>query len=376
MRLRLAGISTFLMMLWMTERPFLQISSTRTFNLSEIQVRMSADVDIVYHVLAHFDVPGDPANLYSQEYMNQIRQAKVDLETEPTLLDQNRLQMETAYRQNPGLRFLNLALFVADDYSTFKQALIRINDQPPPGKPGEVRETLEERKVRESRSGLVFGNARRLVPLFQRRFPEPAERQFIQLFAQCMDTEYTQFYRVYRETRMELDQQGFETFMKYWKSDGFDILKPWAAQSGVNLFTIYLSQVFKNNGRGVPVTEDRQIKLNIVAPLPEKREQAVVSLLIILHETSHRLTDEIVEASLPGRVTDLNRIRENAVFSANHLYLKSRFPGLLPGYLKFFLNLPADKQVELNLLEDQFRKSYPVSSDVQVRLEQLVKGLK
>jgi hypothetical protein len=29
---------------------------------------MNPDIDIVYHTLAHFNVPGDPSNLYSTDY--------------------------------------------------------------------------------------------------------------------------------------------------------------------------------------------------------------------------------------------------------------------------------------------------------------------
>jgi hypothetical protein len=44
---------------------------------------------------------------------------------------------------------------------------------------------------------LLFGNAKRLIPLFKKRFPELAERQFVRQFAECMDDEQTQFYKQY-----------------------------------------------------------------------------------------------------------------------------------------------------------------------------------
>src|SRR5437660_5429534 len=87
---------------------------SQTFNPSEIQILMNLDVDIVYHTLAHFSVPGDPSNLYSPGYISQIRKGKQDLEVGQTKLDLMCSQLEQSYRQLPRLRFLNLAPFMAD----------------------------------------------------------------------------------------------------------------------------------------------------------------------------------------------------------------------------------------------------------------------
>lgn len=349
--------------------------SSRTFNPEEIRVQVSVDVDIVYHALAHFSLPGDPSNLYSEGYAAQILQAKKDLETGLTKLDQRCKEMEPAYQQHPRLRFLNLALFMADDYSSFKQSLLKVDDpfspEPEPGN----KETLEERRLRDSRTGLIFGNTRRLIPLYQKRFPDPTERQFVKLFAECMDDEYSKFYKVYREARIELDQSSFERFMKYWDSDGLNQLKPWAARSEVNVFNIYLSAVLKSNGRGVPVNEEQRVIFNVVAPLPETQDQTVTTLFVIMHETTHRLTDAIVETVQPAQGDDFATIRENAVFFADLLYVQSRYPRLLSRYMKFFLNLPPEKQIESALLEDLFHKTYPLSPAIQTRMGQLVKSL-
>jgi hypothetical protein len=264
---------------------------------------------------------------------------------------------------------------MADDYSSFKQSLLKVDDQFPPEQETGSKETLEERRLRDSRSGLIFGNTRRLIPLYQKRFPDPAERQFAKLFAECMDDEYSRFYRIYREARAELDQSYFERFMEYWKSEGLNQVKPWAARSGVNVFNVYLSAVLKGNGRGVPVNEEQRVIFNVVAPLPETQDQTVTTLFVIMHETTHRLTDPIVEAIQPVQSDDLATIRENTVFHADLLYLKGRYPTLLSRYMKFFLNLPPEKQIESMLLKDQFHKAYPLSPAIQTRVGQLVKSL-
>ena len=349
--------------------------STRTFNPEEIKVQMSVDVDIVYHVLAHFVVPGDPSNLYSEQYVAEIQQAKKDLEIGLTKLDQYRKSMEAVYQQHSRLRFLNLALFMADDFSSFKQALLKVDIQLPPEEGVGNKETLEERRMRDSQLGLMFGNTRRLVPLFQKRFPDPAERQFVKLFAECLEDEYGNFYKVYREARTELEDSKFEKFMLVWKSRGLDMVRPWAARSGVNVFNIYLSEVLRNNGRGIPVNEDQRVIFNVVAPLPETQDQQEKTLFVILHETTHRLTDQAVESVQSTPEVEINRACENAVFFADLLYLKNRYPSLQGKYMQFFLNLPTEKPIDVSALEGQFRSTYPLSPTLQSRIEQLVRSL-
>jgi len=349
--------------------------STRTFNPEEIKVQMSVDVDIVYHVLAHFVVPGDPSNLYSEQYVAEIQQAKKDLEIGLTKLDQYRKSMEAVYQQHSRLRFLNLALFMADDFSSFKQALLKVDIQLPPEEGVGNKETLEERRMRDSQLGLMFGNTRRLVPLFQKRFPDPAERQFVKLFAECLGDEYGNFYKVYREARTELEDSKFEKFMLVWKSRGLDMVRPWAARSGVNVFNIYLSEVLRNNGRGIPVNEDQRVIFNVVAPLPETQDQQEKTLFVILHETTHRLTDQAVESVQSTPEVEINRACENAVFFADLLYLKNRYPSLQGKYMQFFLNLPTEKPIDVSALEGQFRSTYPLSPTLQSRIEQLVRSL-
>jgi hypothetical protein len=176
---------------------------------------------------------------------------------------------------------------MADDYASFKQALLMIDYDVEKERPEDSRETLELRRAQGKAVPLLFGNAKRLIPLFKKRFPEAAERQFVRQFAECMDDEQTQFYKQYREARSEADQQNFERFMKFWKMEGYGIIWPWAARSGVNTFNVFLSPVIRSNGRGVPVNQEQRVLFNVVAPLPETQDQIVGSLFVILHETTH-----------------------------------------------------------------------------------------
>ncbi len=354
---------------------FSQDHASRTFNPNEIQILMDPDIDIVYHTLAYFNLPGDPSNLYSDTYIHQVRKAKSDLEVNKTKLDLWFSQLERSYLQFPRLRFLNLAVFMADDYASFKQALLMIDYKVEKEREEDSRETLEQRRAREGGSVLLFANAKRLIPRFQQRFPDPEERQFVKQFAECMDEEYNLFYKEYRETRAELDEQDFERFSQFWKAEGLRMVWPWAERSTVDVFKVFLSPVMRNNGRGVPVNLEQRVLLNIVAPLPESFEQTLNAFFVILHETTHRVTDNLVDMAATAFTEQVATNRENAVFYANYVYLKSRYPQYYLPYLKFSLTQPSLKPPDIAGLEDLFPKSYPLSLELKNSVEQALKKL-
>jgi hypothetical protein len=348
--------------------------STHSFDPKQIQISLNPDLDIVYHTLAHFAVPGDSSNLHSKDYLAQIHQAKRDLEVGLTKLDQFQAVLEANYRKLPGLRFLNLAPFMADDYASFKQALAMI-DFNFRNEAEDSRETYEQRKARDALAPLLFGNTRRLIPLFKNRFPDPAEHEFLKQFAESMDDERDRFYNPYREARTEVDQASLERFEQLWKAEGAKILGPWASRSGVNVFNIYLCPVMKRNGRGVPINQEQRVLFHVVAPLPETKAESLQSLFVVLHETTHRLTDRLVDSAttIPERQKAVSR--ENAAFYADHIFLKAQHPQHHATYLKFFLSLD-QSGLPGAAVEKEFLKSYPVEASLQSALDQLVKSLR
>jgi hypothetical protein len=354
-------------------RPTPSQVSNHSFDPKQIEILLNPDLDVVYHTLAHFALPNDPSNLYSKEYIEHIRQAKRDLEVGQTKLDQMAPQLETSYRKLPRLRFLNLAPFMADDYASFKQALAMI-DFNFRNESQDSRETYEQRKARDAVAPLLFGNTRRLIPLFKNRFPDPAEHEFVKQFAEAMDDERDRFYKPYRETRTEVDTTSLGMFQEFWSAEGSKILWPWAVKSRVNVFNIYLCPVMKRNGRGVPVNQEQRVLFHVVAPLPERKTEAVQSFFVVLHETTHRLTDALVDANNENSQDQKPSARENAAFYAGHIYLKSRYPQHHGAYLRFFINLDRSN-LALAALEAEFLKSYPLAATLRTEIDRFTRSL-
>ena len=264
------------------------------FNSSQIRILTNPDLDVIYHTLAHFNLPGDRFNLFSEDYIRRMGQAKRDLEVGATRLDREAAALERRYRQLPRLRFLIRAPFLADDLSSFKQALAMIDYD------FRTRTVPAGAKGKRRKEPLMFGNSRRLIPVFRNHFQAPQERAFARQFAGCLEEEHSRFYMFYREARNEWDLQGVEWFTSFWKSRGMSMLEPWASKSGVKQFKVFLTPVMKGRGLGVPVEQDGDVLFHVLAPLPESRQEAIHSFFVVLHETARRSTDALVAFGGPS----------------------------------------------------------------------------
>ena len=343
------------------------------FNPSQIKILSDPNLDVIYHTLAHFNLPGDPFNLFSEDYVRRMDQAKRDLEVGETRLDREAAALERRYRRRPRLRFLIRAPFLADDLSSFKQALALIDYD------FRTRTVPVGPEGRRRKEPLMFGNSRRLIPVFRNHFQAPQEREFAKQFAGCLEEELSRFYMLYREARTEWDQQGVEWFTSFWKSRGMNILEPWASRSGVTQFKVFLTPVMKGRGLGVPVEQGGEVLFHVLTPLPESRREAMHSFFVVLHETARRSTDAL--AVFPGSSIPSNRdsmesgVRKNAALVAGHLYLKARFPKVHRAYLSFLLKTPIGKVSEVETLEPLFARRFPLNSASRKRVEAFVSRL-
>jgi len=348
-------------------------SASAVFDPNRIQILMNPDLDVIYHTLAHLDLPDDVLNLFSESYIKEIRQAKEDLEVGATRLDHELAVLQQRYRKYPRLRFLNRAPFMADDLSSFKQALALIDYS------NRTQTIGSPNKGQRGEKPLMFYNSQRLITLFRKKFPATEERAFAQQFASCLEEENSRFYKIYREARDEWDQQGMELFKGFWKRQGLRILWPWAANCGAKQFKIFLSPVMHKNGRGILVVKGQDLLFHVVVPLPTSQQEAMHSFFVLLHETIHQSTDDLVVANVLSGTADLNTqmagVRENAAFHAGYLYLKTRFPKYRRPYLSFLLKLASKEASSVDTLEALFARSYPLNEASKRQINTFISAL-
>ena len=343
------------------------------FDPNRIKILIRTDLDIIYHTLAHLDLLNCSSNLFAQSYLKEIRQAKNDLKIGITRLDKERDTLGINYHKYSSLRFLYKAPFIADDFSSFKQALELIDYN------FRTKSTRSLGKGKERKSPLMFRNSQRLVTIFQKHFSSKGERDFAKRFAACLDEEFVSFYQLYREARIELDQSGIELFSKFWKTKGLKILWPWAFYSGAKEFKIYLSPVMYRNGLRAQVIEGSNLSFFVVAPLPKTLSEAIHSFFVVLQQTAHRSTDDLVilrsSSNQSDRTLSLKKIRENASIYAGHLYLKMCFPEYHQSYLRFFLEKVTNEKIENEALEDTLIQKYAVNKTSLRQIENFVNQL-
>ena len=347
--------------------------SLANFDPNRIKILIRTDLDIVYHTLAHLELLNYSSKLFSQSYLKEIRQAKEDLKIGLTRLDQERDALGTIYHKYSKLRFLYKAPFIADDFSSFKQALELIDYN------FRTQSTRSVGKGKERKLPLMFGNSQRLIPIFQNHFSSKAERDFVKRFAASLDEEFINFYQLYREARIELDQSGVELFSKFWQTKGLKIMWPWAFYSGAKEFKIYLSPVMHRNGLREQLIKGSDLSFFVVAPLPKTLSEAIHSFFVVLQQTVHRSTDDLVILrSSPNqyeRTVSLNKIRKNASIYAGHLYLKMCFPEYHQSYLRFFLEKVTNEKIENEALEDTLIQKYAVNKTSLRQIENFVNQL-
>ena len=332
------------------------------------------NVDVIYHTLAHFNLPGNRFNLFSEDYIRRIGQAKRDLEVGETRLDRESAVLEKHYQQHHRLRFLIRAPFLADDLSSFKQSLALIDYD------FRTRTAPAGARGKRRKEPLMFGNSRRLIPVFRNHFQAPQEWAFAKQFASCLEEEHSRFYMLYREARSEWDQQGVAWFKSFWESRGMSILDPWAEKSGVNRFKVFLTPVIKGRGLGISVEQSGKVLFHVLAPLPETRQEVMHSFFVLLYETARRSTDRL--AVFPSAVVRSDRdalasgVRKNAALVAGHLFLKARFPRFHRSYLSFFLKLADGDPSEVDALEPLFARRFPLNPSSRRRVEEFVARLR
>jgi hypothetical protein len=95
----------------------------------------------------------------------------------------------------------------------------------------------------------------------------------------------------------------------------------------VNVFNIYLCPVMKRNGQGVPINQEQRVLFHVVAPLPETGRNRCNHCLL-WHETTHRLTDRLVDSA--QRFQNARRcLARKRAFHADHIFLKAHFHGIM-----------------------------------------------
>jgi hypothetical protein len=263
------------------------------------------------------DLGDDFSNLYSEEYINRIRQEKMNLGIIDEALTEKLDRMKETYIQY-NLHILNFLPYKFDSYDKFIKALEYLA--------GYSAELCTDSTL------LRWKNEYSNIPETQK---------FLQEFIEIMEHEKEIFYKSYWENKQKGLMDIKNRFMNFCIENGTKILLPVIRHEKKEPL-IYLSLSMTCNGRGCSSTEF----LKAGVKFPERREDFLNSFFTSIHEMTHQFIDNITFKSLGvndrfnGIDYNTHLIREYAVIYMDYLLCKSYIPEYLGQYMGFMLDLP------------------------------------
>ena len=280
--------------------------------------------DVVYHLLTHMDLRGNPSNLFDGLYIEKMRKIRLP----ETLALLNKMgSLQDYYEQNfARLAVINFFPFYTSGIDDFIAALCNY-----------------------------------------RGFTEEDMGQFVNEFLNIFTTEAEQFYGQFWQYVLESNRQNLADFNAYL-GESLSHLECIFRNTGLQP-NVYACVSMRRYGRGF--TKDGF--LSAAVPLPSGPEQYGNAFFQAVHEFTHQLTDELI--NLPISMADQSHALSESVVIVGDYYLFQRLDAskieaylgwvsdlsgakmgpTAPGLLRQF-RLPEDLHLSLrNLVEDLCR---------------------
>ncbi len=291
--------------------------------MEKVEIKTSFPLDMVYHLLAHLDLAGNPANLYSPSYVQAIEEAEAKKAPD---LGRALQSLGKVYRDNfQSLAAINFIPYYTGDIPSLVKTLLNY--------PGF---TLLDRD------------------------------DFIKPFCSLMEEEEG-FFRGYWEGRLAANAENIESFA-FYLADQFAKIEPFF-RNAQRRPEVYLSVSLTRYGRGFPV----EGLLAAAVPLPKSPKEYEGTFLQLFHEYTHPLTDGFLKEEIKMS-DDSHNLSERLVIVADYYLLERLNPGLLPAYLRWLADLgfsEAGKWTPRDLLDSQS----PLDPKLQATLLDMVEGL-
>ncbi len=290
--------------------------------MDEIKVKTLFHSDIVYHLLAHMDLPGNPSNLYSPQYIHNIAEARPGSINELIVALR---ALRDSYESNfHRLSHINFIPYYTKDFS---ELVITLENY--------AEFTLEDKKT------------------------------FIEPFVTLLINE-KEFYERYWQNSLTDNDENIGAFEKYLSEN----LAP--------LNTLFLNTNLKPNifvslsmttfGRGFYM----EGFLSAAVPLPNGPKGYEGAFFQMIHEFTHQLTDSLLESGI--RMDDgSHQLSEIIAVVAGYYIFHRLYHKKLGNYLQW-LNLGFNNQSK-NITTDNFTSEFPLPKKIYSSLVELVDQL-
>lgn len=289
--------------------------------MGKMRIKTCFQADIVYHMLAHMDVQGNPSNLFSPSYIHKISEAK------------------TSYA--PCLEVAMESL--REYYNRHFERLCVVNFLP---------------YYTEGVDGLIV--ALKNYPTFTLE----DKKRFVDPFVTLLTREREQFYEVYWRESLASNARNMEEFEKY--------LCKHLAPLGL-LFhnsnlrpNVFISLSMTTFGRGFGM----EGFLSASVPLPMGPVEYEDAFFQVVHEFTHQLTDSLLESAIT--MDDGSHALSESLAIVGDYYLFQRLSlEKTKDYLEWVSRADQNNEKPVASLSDAF----PLSEKLDLSLRDLVDQL-
>lgn len=317
-------------------------------NNRETTVRISENVDLLLHLLAHIET-GNVASNYDQDYIQLINQEK-----------------------SPNASFLekDLEKIAKGSYAYISFLPVYFPDI------CSIYKILEYVSTQNSQLISEFNEQERCLIEYLNKNFDQADRASLADFISLCKSEYSSFYESYWERKTPDFKMGIDLFYEQWDLEENKVIIDFFKSQQKNRFLVYLSQAMRNNGRGLSFDTDT---VSAISRLPESEKDLYYSYFIAIHEMIHQVTDPMVmrvlnigyeQRSLNQEEDGFNiHIEfEKAVFYV-HYKLSSKQGVKLQS---LYFNQISKYSVDNIASEENLLKCYPLNLDLRLALNKII----
>ena len=287
--------------------------------MDKITVKTSLQSDIVYHLLAHRDLSGNPSNLYSPLYINKIARARSK--------STNWLEDISLLREGYESNFHRLSIVNFIPYYT--------------------------RNVNELISALKN----------YQEFTFEDKKNFVEPFVAMLIKEEKNFYNQYWHNIFTKNTENIEAFERYLSAN-FESLNALFLNTNRKP-NIYVSFSMTQFGRGFYMDEF----LSAAVPLPNGVEEYESAFFQILHEFTHQLTDSLLDNKI--RMDDGTHELSEIIAVVADYYIFNRLDhNKVENYLRW-INVVLNERSD-ELTTENFTTAFSLPKKIHLSLLELV----
>jgi hypothetical protein len=168
-------------------------------------------------------------------------------------------------------------------------------------------------------------------------FPQAVDREWLRLFVQSVDDESRKFYHDYWTTELRARAAVISHVDSLWQRQWRPSLQRFLNSTQQQGGELFLTLPLGGEGRTVQLAKN---ETDVAGPMPESLAESDV----VLYTLAHEITGSIANAAIADNTTPADRragltsrYEQSAAVRAGALLLEKTVPGVLPGYMRFYL---------------------------------------